>query len=72
NVFITVTYDGNEMERAQFKVRDLPTFITGGVQDQLGQPLAGITVKLKELNRSTKTDRDGAISKEKSGVREHV
>lgn len=60
NVFITVTYDGNEMERAQFKVRDLPTFITGGVQDQLGQPLAGITVKLKELNRSTKTDRDGA------------
>ena len=61
-VFVTVHYDGVEMQRSQFTTRALPTFLDGGVLDQLGQPVAGITVSLPELKRSTVTGSNGGFS----------
>ena len=34
----------------------------GGLSDQFGQPLAGVTVSLPELNRTTTTNADGGYS----------
>ena len=42
--------------------RPLPTFISGVVLDQLQEPVANIEVRLEELNRSVRTNRDGAFN----------
>lgn len=61
-VYVNVGYDGQELERLQFRTRTLPTFVSGGVVDQLNQPVAGITVAIPELGRTTTTNRDGAFA----------
>ena len=61
-VFVEVLYDGETLERYRFKVRPLPTFITGGLNDQFGQPLAGVKVTLPELGLRSETNDDGAFS----------
>ena len=61
-VFVEVGYDGERLARYRFRVRPLPTFITGGLNDQFGQPLAGVDVTLPELGLSTETNDDGAFS----------
>jgi len=61
-LFVTVSYAGEELLRTQFKTRPLPTFIEGGVRDQLGQPVPGLSVQLPALGRRTTTNRDGAFS----------
>ena len=61
-IYIEVGYDGETLERYRFKVRPLPTFITGGLNDQFGQPLAGVDVTLPELGLATETNDDGAFS----------
>lgn len=61
-VYVDVIYDGNEVSRSFFSVRELPTLINGAVADQFGQPLAGVEVEIPELNRKTKTDGDGGFA----------
>jgi Bacterial TSP3 repeat/Glucodextranase, domain B len=62
DLIATVTYDNQELTRFTFKVRKLPTFIMGGVVDQFGQPLSGISVSIPALNRSTVTNGDGGFA----------
>jgi hypothetical protein len=61
-VYVDVMYDGNEISRSFFSVRELPTLINGAVADQFGQPLAGVEVEIPELGRKTTTDGDGGFA----------
>jgi Bacterial TSP3 repeat len=61
-VYVDLMYDNKSLSRFYFKVRQLPTFVMGGVVDHFGQPLAGITVTLPELNRTAITNGDGAFA----------
>jgi hypothetical protein len=60
-VYVDVVYDGEDLSRYQFQVRPLPTFITGGIRDQFGQPLAGIKVALPDLGLEATTNADGSF-----------
>lgn len=61
-VFVEVKYDGEELIRTRFDVRELPTLIGGSLADQFGQPLKDIKVSLPELNRETTTNGDGGFA----------
>lgn len=61
-IYVDVIYDGKEVSRSFFSVRELPTLINGAVADQFGQPLAGVTVEITELDRKTITDGDGGFA----------
>ena len=61
-VFIDVSYDGDEIARTSYQTRALPTFIEGGVIDQFGQPVQGISVSIEELGRVTSTNENGMFS----------
>ncbi|MEW8232503.1 MAG: thrombospondin type 3 repeat-containing protein, partial [Candidatus Thiodiazotropha endolucinida] len=61
-VFVDVSYAGEEIHRSLFRTRPLPTFINGTVVDQFGQPIPGISITIPELGRSTKTNSDGAFA----------
>jgi len=61
-VYVDVTYDGEEISRSIFSVRELPTLINGAVADQFGQPLAGVEVEIPELARKTITNGDGGFA----------
>ena len=61
-IYGTVTYDGAELFRWTYRNRSLPTFIIGGVVDQLQQTGAGIDVRLVELDRTTTTNEDGGFA----------
>jgi hypothetical protein len=55
-VYADVIYDGAELGRFTFQVRKLPTLVIGGIADQLGQPLSGVSVSLPALGRTTTTN----------------
>ena len=61
-VYVDIIYDGKSLFRFGYAVRSLPTLFSGAVTDELGQPLAGITVTLPSQGRSAITDRYGAYS----------
>ncbi len=61
-IFVEVKYDGEELIRTSFDVRELPTLIGGSLADQFGQPLKDIKVSLPELNRETTTNGDGGFA----------
>ncbi len=61
-VSVDVTYDGEDLARIRYRTRPLPTFISGVVMDQLQQPVAGVQVRIEELNRSAQTNQDGAFN----------
>ncbi len=61
-LYVEVSYDGQELTRTTFTVRELPTFIIGGVSDQFGQPLEGVEVSLPDLGRSVTTNGDGGYA----------
>jgi hypothetical protein len=61
-VFVDVKYEGVELARFSYNVRSLPTFIDGGVYDQLGQPVVGIEVYLPSMARTEVTNTDGAFA----------
>ncbi|MDE1462691.1 Ig-like domain-containing domain [Spartinivicinus poritis] len=61
-IFVTIKYKGKEILRSNFFTRPLPTFIEGGVVNALGQTQAGVEVLIKELNRKTVTNKDGAFA----------
>jgi len=62
DIYVEVNYDNKELSRFNFKVRPLPTFLTGAVADQFGQPLTGVKVTLAASNRSTMTNKDGGFA----------
>jgi len=62
DIYVTVSYDNAELSRLHFKVKPLPTYITGRVTDQRGAPIAGIKVALGELGLSGETNDKGNYS----------
>ncbi|TBV01909.1 hypothetical protein DNK34_20030 [Pseudomonas dryadis] len=61
-ISVEVRYDGQELERIRYRTRSLPTFVSGVVLDQLQQPVANLEVRLDGLNRSVRTNQDGAFN----------
>ena len=61
-LLVDVLYNNEEVGRFTFTARPLPTFVIGGISDQFGQPLAGITVSLPDLGRESTTNADGSFS----------
>ncbi|HSX86129.1 MAG TPA: hypothetical protein VLE50_12025, partial [Cellvibrio sp.] len=61
-LYVDVIYDGEELGHFNFRIRKLPTLVIGGIADQFGQPLGGITVSLPELGRTTTTNNDGGFA----------
>ncbi len=61
-LYVDVIYDGAELGHFNFRVRKLPTLVIGGIADQFGQPLGGVTVSLPELGRTTTTNNDGGFA----------
>ncbi|MCP4324948.1 MAG: carboxypeptidase regulatory-like domain-containing protein, partial [Alteromonadales bacterium] len=61
-IFVTVIYDGVELNRYQFKTQALPTFVSGSLSDQLSQPIVGVQVTIPQLGLYTTTNRDGAYT----------
>ena len=62
DIFVDVSYDGVELSRTRFKVREVPTFVIGAVLDQFGQPVPGVEVSLPLVDRITTTNTDGAFA----------
>ncbi|WP_415894907.1 hypothetical protein ACMXYQ_12410 [Neptuniibacter sp. PT34_22] len=61
-IYVDLIYDNVELARTEFKVRPLPTFIQGTVVDLFGQPVAGISVSIPELDRVQTTNNDGGFA----------
>ncbi len=61
-VSVTVRYEGAEVTRSSFQVRDVPTVLEGVVVDTTGSPAYGVSVTLDDGVRTVMTDRNGAFS----------
>jgi len=61
-ITVEVVYSGEELDRMRYYTRALPTLVTGTVTDQLGQPAVNVEVRIEELARSVRTNRDGGFS----------
>ncbi len=61
-ITVEVVYSGEELDRMRYYTRALPTLVTGTVMDQLGQPAVNVEVRIEELARSVRTNRDGGFS----------
>jgi hypothetical protein len=61
-VFVDVAYQGTELTRFIYKVRNTPTFIKGVITDQNGVTLQGIKITLPELGIETLTDSNGTFT----------
>ncbi|YAI04766.1 hypothetical protein ACUDA4_01560 [Pseudomonas aeruginosa] len=61
-ITVEVIYAGEELDRMRYYTRALPTLVTGTVMDQLGQPAVNVEVRIEELARSVRTNRDGGFS----------
>lgn len=61
-IFLDLVYDGQSLLRSTYRTRPLPTFIIGGVGDQLSQDAPGIEVRIDELDRTTVTNEDGGFA----------
>ncbi len=61
-LFVTVTYDGAEFYRSSFKVREIPTFIQGVVQNQQGNPIQGLDVHLPKYDITATTGANGSFA----------
>lgn len=69
DIYVTVTYNNAELHRYNFKVKTVPTIISGMVRDQLGEAIEGIEVTVPEFELSGLTDEKGNFSlhSEKAG-----
>jgi len=61
DVYVDVVYEGADIGRYRFQTRSLPTFVSGGVRDQFGRPLAGVEVEMPKLGLTTVTNADGSF-----------
>jgi hypothetical protein len=59
DLYVTVTYDSQELSRLTFKVKPIPTIVAGVVADHLGTQIEGLTVSLAGTGQSVKTDNNG-------------
>ena len=62
NVEVEVVYDGVSLSRFAYDVRSLPTFLNGGIVDQLGQTVTGVEVSIPKLGRTAVTNSDGGFT----------
>lgn len=62
NIYVTVNYDNAELHRFNFKVKAVPTIISGMVRDQLGEAIEGIEVTIPEFELSGLSDEKGNFS----------
>lgn len=62
DVFVELSYQGEEVYRGLFHTRTLPTFIEGGLMDQLQQPIGGMQIIIPALGRKTTTHANGTYS----------
>lgn len=69
DIYVTVNYNNAELHRFNFKVKAVPTIISGLVRDQLGEVIEGIEVSIPELELRGLTDEKGNFSlhSEKAG-----
>lgn len=59
DIYITVLYNNAELSRFHFKVKPLPTLISGRVTDQRGIPLTGVELEINELGLKGQTNDKG-------------
>lgn len=62
DVYVTVTYDGEELTRHTYKTRSLPTLVQGMVQSIFGEAISGLQVSMPDLGLVTETNNDGAYN----------
>ncbi len=69
DIYVTVNYNNAELHRYNFKVKTVPTIISGMVRDQLGEAIEGIEVTIPEFKLSGLSDEKGNFSlhSEKAG-----
>lgn len=52
-IYVSVEHNDESLGRGSFHIEPLPTQVSGGVVDQFGQPVPGVTVTLGELSAVT-------------------
>ncbi|MCP4365137.1 MAG: hypothetical protein GY800_07555, partial [Planctomycetes bacterium] len=57
-----LTFNGEELFRSVFTVRDLPTFVAGAVSDLYGSAVVGVEVHLPDPGKVAVTDTEGGFS----------
>jgi hypothetical protein len=60
-VQVEAFYDDESVARGSFRVRPIPTLVTGFVADHDGRPLPNVEVELPRLGLRLRTDREGAF-----------
>ncbi|MCA9612701.1 MAG: immunoglobulin domain-containing protein [Myxococcales bacterium] len=60
-VRVEVFLDDTSVARGNFRVRTLPTLVTGFVADHDGRPLPNVEVELPRMGTRLRTDREGAF-----------
>ncbi len=58
-IYVEVIYDGQELQRFNFKVKPIPTLFSGVVTDQAGVAIANMDITIPDLNLKTKSDSNG-------------
>ncbi|WP_147305181.1 carboxypeptidase-like regulatory domain-containing protein [Alkalilimnicola ehrlichii] len=61
-VYVDLRYDGEVLSRFQYGIRPLPSFLSGLLVDQVGQPVDEVVVALPDINLRTTTGRNGAFN----------
>jgi len=62
SVFVEISHQGDQLTRFIYQVRNTPTFIQGAIADQANVTVAGIKVRIPELNVETITDSNGVFT----------
>lgn len=60
-VRVEAFYDDESVARGSFRIRPIPTLVTGFVADHDGRPLPNVEVELPRLGLRLRTDREGAF-----------
>jgi len=62
DIYVDITYAGENLSRLNYKIRPLPTQVSGVVQDQYANPVADVEVQIEGLGISSVTDGNGNFS----------
>ncbi|MBT5230145.1 MAG: hypothetical protein HOM11_07695 [Methylococcales bacterium] len=61
-IFVGVSYLGKDLERFSYKIRPLPTLVSGGVLDTLRQPIANIEILMPGIGLSQLSNQNGGYN----------
>lgn len=59
DIYVTVIYNNAELGRHRFKVKPIPTLVSGAVMDSTNVAATGVVVEVPELGLTTKVDKNG-------------